>query len=95
MIERGADLSVIRRMGELYGNDGTAAEVDAQRNAMPEEHGENAGHAEDQREREEVPFLTKKIDVCIAKEFHESLWIIGRAVRVRTTFSRWSFVFRR
>ncbi len=34
---------------------------------------------------EEVPFLTKKIDVCIAKEFHESLWIIGRGVRVRTT----------
>jgi hypothetical protein len=37
---------------------------------VPEEHGEDAGHAEDQREAKEVPLLAQKIDICITKKFH-------------------------
>jgi hypothetical protein len=37
---------------------------------MPEQHGKYAGHAEDQRESEEVPLLAEKIYVGITKKFH-------------------------
>jgi hypothetical protein len=37
---------------------------------MPEGHGKHSGHAEDEREGEEVPLLPEEIDVCISKEFH-------------------------
>jgi hypothetical protein len=38
---------------------------------VPERHGKHAGHAEDQREGEEVPLFPEEIDICIAKEFHK------------------------
>jgi hypothetical protein len=37
---------------------------------MPEKHGTQASHAEDQRKGKEVPLLPKEIDVRISKEFH-------------------------
>jgi hypothetical protein len=37
---------------------------------VPEQHGKNASHAEDQREAEEVPLFAQEIDICIAKKFH-------------------------
>ena len=49
---------------------GTALEVHAPRNAMPEQHAEHAGDREDQREAEEVPLLTQPVDVCVPKQFH-------------------------
>jgi hypothetical protein len=33
-------------------------------------HGDNAGHAEDQREGEEVPLLSKPIHIYAVKQFH-------------------------
>src|ERR1019366_1473465 len=49
---------------------GPAAEVDAQRDPVPERHGKPSSHAEDQREGKEVPLLPKEIDVRVSKEFH-------------------------
>src|SRR5439155_9820277 len=40
----------VRSMGELYINQGAPAEVDAERKAMPEQHGKNPCYAEYQRE---------------------------------------------
>jgi hypothetical protein len=37
---------------------------------VPEQHGEDTGHAKDQREGEEVPLLAEEIYVGIAKKFH-------------------------
>jgi hypothetical protein len=37
---------------------------------VPEQHGKHTGHAEDQREREEVPLLAEEIYVGITKKFH-------------------------
>jgi hypothetical protein len=37
---------------------------------MPERHGKHSGHAEDQREGQEVPLFPEEIDVCISKKFH-------------------------
>jgi hypothetical protein len=37
---------------------------------MPEQHGKDTGHAEDERESEEVPLLAEKIYVWISKKFH-------------------------
>jgi hypothetical protein len=51
-------------------NQSAAAEVDAQWNAMPEQHRENSRGAEDQREGNEVPLLAKKVDIRITKKFH-------------------------
>ena len=54
-----------------------ATEVDAQRNGDPvartKPHGHQPGDGEDQRKGEEVPFLPKKIDVCVFKEFQVEL----------------------
>jgi hypothetical protein len=51
---------------------------------MPERHGKQSSHAEDQREGEKVPLFPKKIDVCVSKEFH--------AAYDPFKISRWSFV---
>jgi hypothetical protein len=37
---------------------------------MPEQHGHDAGDAEDKREGKEVPFLAQEIDIRIAEKFH-------------------------
>jgi hypothetical protein len=37
---------------------------------MPEEHGSDSGHGEDQREREKEPLLAEKVDICATKQFH-------------------------
>jgi hypothetical protein len=39
---------------------------------VPEQNGEHARDAEDQRKGKEVPFLPKKIDVYVMKELHRS-----------------------
>ena len=62
-----ADLVEVRRLGELHVDQRSAAELHAQRNVVPEQHGADSGDAEDQREGKEIPFLAKKIDVGITK----------------------------
>jgi hypothetical protein len=37
---------------------------------MPEQHGEHARDAEDQRKREKIPLLPEKIYVGVTKELH-------------------------
>src|SRR5258708_803190 len=63
------DRGRIGRMRILDENQRAAAEVNAERNTMPECHGKHSRHAEDKREREEVPLLAEKIDVGVAKKF--------------------------
>jgi hypothetical protein len=69
-IKGAADFGVIRLISKLEVHKRAATEINTQRNLVPEEHGEDAGHAEDQREAEEVPLLAQKIDICITKKFH-------------------------
>src|SRR5579862_749541 len=64
------DCRDIRRVRILHIDNRAAAKIDAQWDTVPERHGEQAGHAENQREGEEVPLLPQEIDVCIFKEFH-------------------------
>ena len=59
----------VGRMRILHVHQRPAAEVHAQRNAVPEQHGNNSRHAEDQRKGEKIPLLAEKIDVRIFKEF--------------------------
>ncbi len=47
-----------------------AAEIDAQLDAVPEKHRQNARYAEDQRKGEEVPLLPQPIDIYATKQFH-------------------------
>src|SRR5208282_2670025 len=63
----------IGSMRVLYIHQRPPAEVDAQRDAMPERHGHHSGHAEDQREGQEVPLFPEKIDACVAKKFQVKL----------------------
>ena len=67
MIHLLADLVEVRRLRELHIDQGSPAELNTQRNAMPEEDGRKSGDAEDQREGKEVPLLAKEIDVGITK----------------------------
>src|SRR5207253_8030892 len=70
LVQIAANRADVRGIHKLHVDQGAATEIHAQRNAVPEQHGKNASHAEDQREAEEVPLFTKKIDICIAKKFH-------------------------
>ena len=69
-VQRCSDCAVIGWMRELHSHQRPAAKIHAPRDSVPEQHGEHARNAEDQREGEKVPFLAKKIDVGIAKELH-------------------------
>src|SRR6266481_4105484 len=55
---------------ELYEDVSASAKIQPARDSVPQGHGKNAGHAEDQREAEEVPLFAEKIYVRIAKKFH-------------------------
>jgi hypothetical protein len=44
---------------------------------VPESHGENTGHAEDEREAKEVPLISQEIDVRITKKFHSILTFLS------------------
>jgi hypothetical protein len=57
-------------VGKLDFDQRASAKVNPQRNAMPEQHGKDTGHADDERESEEVPLLAEKIYVWISKKFH-------------------------
>ncbi len=69
-IQFGANGIHVGLLGELNVHDGAAAEIDAERNVMPEQHGSDAGEGEDQRESEKVPLLAKEVDICATKQFH-------------------------
>ena len=56
-VQIAANLVVVGGGGGFQVNVGAALEVHSQRNAVPEHHAEDAGHAEDQREAEEIPLL--------------------------------------
>ena len=62
-----ANLVKVRRLRELHVDQGSATELNAQRNMVPEQHGEDSGNAEDQREGKEIPFLAKKVDIGVSK----------------------------
>jgi hypothetical protein len=55
---------------------------------VPEQHGKNASHAEDQRESEEIPLLAEEIYVWIAKKFHAALPSLILRSQHRLTASR-------
>jgi hypothetical protein len=57
-------------MRKLHVHQGAPAEIDPEWKPVPEKQREQAGHAEDQGEGKEVPFLAQEIDVRIAEEFH-------------------------
>ena len=61
---------VIRLVRVLDVDQGPTAEVDSKWQAMPEQHRENSRYAEDEREGDEVPLLTEKVDIRITKKFH-------------------------
>ena len=61
---------VIRVVREFHVHLRAAAEVDIQRNAMPEQHRTHTRDAEDQRKRNEVPLLAQEIYIRILKKFH-------------------------
>src|ERR1700737_5574658 len=69
-LDLGVDGGWIGSVRVLHIDQRAAAEVDTQRNAMPERHGKHSGHAEDQREGQEVPLFPEEIDVCVSKKFH-------------------------
>jgi len=69
-IESAAHLIEVWFLGELHVDQGATLEVDAKRDAVPEEDGEKPGDAEDQRKPKEVPLLAEEIDVGILKKFH-------------------------
>ncbi len=68
-------------LGKFDADDGAAAKVHVQRQAMPEEDGEQAGNAEDEREAEEIPLLPEPVDFCVMKQFHEIRLFRWRSVR--------------
>ena len=68
-----ADRVHVRRVRELHIDQRSAAEIDAPRDVVPEQHGKYARHAEDQRKGEKVPLLAEKIDVDVMKELHRFL----------------------
>ena len=57
--------------GEFDADDRATAEVDVQRQMMPEKDGKQARYAEDEREAEEIPLLPEPVDFWIMKQFHE------------------------
>jgi hypothetical protein len=69
-IQFGADRVLVGRVGELHIHKGSAAEVYAPRNVVPEQDGNEAGNAKDQRKGEKIPLFAEKIYVGIAKELH-------------------------
>ena len=69
-IRSSANLVDVRRLVKLHVDQRSALEVHPERNAVPEQHRQQAGHAENQREAEEVPLFTKPIDIYITKQFH-------------------------
>src|SRR6202008_1957970 len=69
-IQQGADLLDVWLVRELHVYQRPAAEIDAPRDVVPEQHGKQTRYAEDQRKGEEIPFLSKEIDVYVMKEHH-------------------------
>ena len=69
-IHGGAHRVVVGRVRELHVHQRSAAEINAPRDAMPEQHGKQSRNAENQRKGEKVPLLAQKIYVGIAKELH-------------------------
>ena len=65
-----ADIVGVGLLRELHIHQRAAAEINAQREVVPEQHGENPRHAEHQREGQEVPLLPQEVDVRIFEEFH-------------------------
>ena len=80
----GVDGGWIGSVRILHVDQRAAAEVYTQRDTMPERHGKHSGHAEDQREGQEVPLFPEEIDVCVSKKFH--------AAFDPFKISRWSLV---
>src|SRR5260221_4081970 len=70
LVQGCADRLFVRLIHELHLNVSASAKIQTERDSVPEEHGKNAGNAEDQREAEEVPLFAEKIYVRIAKKFH-------------------------
>ena len=69
-IQSGADLFQLGWIGELHVDVGSATELHAHGQPVPDQHGKNAGDAEDQGEGEKAPFPAEKVNVRVAKKFH-------------------------
>src|ERR1700722_2265155 len=70
LVHRRTDAIGRRRSVELHVDQRAALEVDAQRNAVPEENGQQASHTENEREAEEIPLLPQPVDLYVVKQFH-------------------------
>src|SRR4029077_10263314 len=84
----------IGRVRVLRVDQRTAAEIDTQWDAVPERHGKQSCHAEDEREGQEVPLFPEEIDVCISKKFHAA-YDPFKISRWSLVDGRWSFAVRR
>src|SRR5262245_53467886 len=70
MVQDVANLFVVWGIGKTHVDLRTTCEIHAQGNAVPKQHGKDAGHAEDQRKAEEPPLLSEKVYIGAAKKFH-------------------------
>ena len=59
-----------RRRVKLHIDQRAALEVDPQWNVAPEKDGQQASHAEDEGEAEEIPLLPQPVDLYVVKQFH-------------------------
>ena len=69
-IHGGADVVFVGGLIEAHGDVRATLEIHALRDAVPEEHAEDSGYGEDEREAEEVPLLAQPVDVRLLEEFH-------------------------
>jgi hypothetical protein len=69
-IDRLANPVDVRRLIELHVDQGAAAKVDPQLDAMPEKYRQDPRNTEDQRKGEEVPLFPQPINVNATKQFH-------------------------
>ena len=54
-------------------NERATLEIDAQRQPVPEEDGQQAGDAKNEREAEKIPLLSQPVDIDFMKKFHAVL----------------------
>ncbi len=73
-VQRRADMLFVRRRVEVHRHLRSAAEVNSQRNVVPERHAQNAGDRKQERKGQEVPLPSQPVDLYLAKQFHVSLY---------------------
>ena len=78
LIDRLTDMVLVRSQREAHINEGAALEIHAARHAVPQQHAQNAGGGEDEREGQKEPLAAQPVDIAVAKEFHGFLTLDGQ-----------------